>query len=414
MKIQRYFAREVLLAFTVSFLLFFFLFFLNQILLLAEDILEKKAPVDQVVILIVASLPSILALTAPFASLLGILLSVGRLAGDREVLAAQASGIPHRVLFAPVLFLGLIFTAGSFFANDVLLPQGAITFNKVYRQLILSTPELELGSYSVKFYKNFFLVTGRVEGRQVQGISLLDKTNRDDQQLITAKSARLMDHETLPGVLTLRFDDVIGVVPDARRPGTYEYYRADRLDYNIVLRDLIPSVPSVGPKEMRSLDLARQIALKETEVRLVQEDLNRLIDQEQDTLRGLYWLSQSHDPRTQSVLRSSMSRLTELKQRDLTDRVLVSWKTEFYQKFSIPLACLCFVFLAFPMGVLLQGRGLTGIIGLGLLAAVLFWGSLLLARNLALEFGWWPEVALFLPDILILLAGLPLFWRLRR
>jgi len=414
MRIQRYFAREILLAFAVSFLLFFFLFFLNQILLLAEEILKRKAPLGQVAILIIASLPSILALTAPFASLLGILLAVGRLAGDKEVLAAQASGIPHRKLFVPVVVLGLLFTTGSYLANDVLLPQGAITFNRVYRELILSTPELELGSYSVKFYKNFFIVTGRVEGRVVHGISLLDKTDRDDRQLITAKTARLMDHPTLPGVLTLRFEDVVGIVPDAQRPGAYQYYTADRLDYNIVLRDLVPSAPSVGPKEMRSFDLARQIAVKQAEVDRAQADLRAAIAQEEGRLSTLWWVQGMGDATQQADARQAVNRLTELRSRDLTDRVLSSWKTEYYQKFSIPLACFCFVFLAYPLGVVLQRRGLTGIIGLGLLTAVLYWASLLLARTLALEWQWPPEIALFLPNLIILGAAVPLLIRMGR
>jgi lipopolysaccharide export system permease protein len=414
MRIQRYFAREILLAFAVSFLVFFFLFFLNQILLLAEEVLKRKAPPAQVALLIIASLPSILALTAPFASLLGILLAVGRLAGDREVLAAQAAGIPHRHLFVPVLLLGAVFTLGSYLANDVLLPQGAVTFNRVYRELLLSTPELELGSYSVKFYKNFFIVTGKVEGRTVQGVSLLDKTDRDDRQLITAKTARLIDHPTLPGVLTLQFENVIGIVPDARRPGSFQYYTADRLDYNIVLRDLVPSAPTVGPKEMRSFDLARQIEVKQAEVDRAQADLKASVAQDESRLSALWWATGLQDSASRMQAREIVSRTTDLKSRDLSDRVLSSWKTEFYQKFSIPLACLCFVFLAYPLAVLLQRRGLTGIVGLGLLTAVSYWASLLLARTLALEWGWAPEIALFLPNALILAAAAPLLRRLVR
>jgi len=412
MRIQRYLVKEVVLAFAVSFLVFFFLFFLNQILLLAEDVLKKKAPFDQVLVLIIASLPSILALTAPFASLLGILLSVGRLAGDKEILAMQASGIPHRALFAPIAALGLVFTIGSYLANDVLLPAGAVTFNRVYREMLLSTPELELGSYSVKFYKNFFIVTGQVEGRTVHGITLLDKTAQDNRQLITAKTARVFEDPSLPGVLVLRFEDVIGIVPDAKRPGAYEYYTADRLDYNIILRDLVPSAPEVGPKEMQSLDLARQIERKQKEVERAQFDLNRSILREKNRLSTLWW--SAHTDAGRSAVYESAGRLYELRSRDLTDRVLSSWKTEFYQKFSIPLACLCFVFLAYPLGVVLQRWGLTGIIGMGLLAAVVFWALLLVARSLALEWSWPPEIALFLPNLLILAAGAPLLWRLRR
>jgi lipopolysaccharide export system permease protein len=412
MRIQRYLVKEIVLAFAVSFLVFFFLFFLNQILLLAEDVLKKRAPFDQVLLLIIASLPSILALTAPFASLLGILLSIGRLAGDKEILAMQASGIPHRHLFVPVAALGLVFTIGSYLANDVLLPAGAVTFNRVYRELLLSTPELELGSYTVKFYKNFFIVTGRVEGRTVHGISLLDRTSQDNRQLITAKTARIVEDPSLPGVLILRFEDVVGIVPDAKRLGSYEYYTADRLDYNIVLRDLVPAAPEVGPKEMQSFDLARQIAEKEKEAARAQADLISATVKEQARLSTLWWTAKTDAGR--SAVAESAARLAELRSRDLTDRVLSSWKTEYYQKFSIPLACLCFVFLAYPLGVVLQRWGLTGIIGVGLLTAVAFWASLLLARTLALEWSWPPELALFLPNILILAGGTPMMLRLRR
>jgi len=110
MTIRWYIAREVLLAFAISFLFFFFIFFLNQILLLAEELLKRKAPPEEVLLLLLYSVPAILALTAPFASLLGLLLSVGRLAGDREILAAQAGGIRHFTLFLPALLLGALFT----------------------------------------------------------------------------------------------------------------------------------------------------------------------------------------------------------------------------------------------------------------------------------------------------------------
>lgn len=414
MRIQRYFAKDILLAFAVSFLLCFLLFFLNQILLLAEKILSKKAPLEQVLILVVASLPSILALTAPFASFLGILLAVGRSAGDKEILAVQASGIPHRKLMVPVVLLGLVFTAGSWVANDILLPRGAIVFNRVYRELALSTPELELGSYSVKFYKDFFLVTGAVQGRHVQGISLLDKTSQDNYQLITARSAELVDDPKLPGILTLRFRDVLGIVADARKLGTFDYYRADQLDYHVVLKDLIPSSPSLGPKEMQAVDLARQIHLKDASVRQAVNDLKLEIQKQRSEVVRWFWFRGTDLDQGLETAWDSVERVRDLSSRDLTDRVLSTWKTEYYQKFSIPLACLCFVFLAYPLGVILYRSGLTGIIGVGLVAAVGYWALLLVARSLALEWQWPAELALFLPNFVILTASVPLLWRLRR
>ncbi len=414
MTIRWYIAREVLLAFAISFLFFFFIFFLNQILLLAEELLKRKAPPEEVLLLLLYSVPAILALTAPFASLLGLLLSVGRLAGDREILAAQAGGIRHFTLFLPALLLGALFTAGSFFANDVLLPAGTVNFGKLYRSMLLSTPELELGAYSVKFYKNLLIITGAVSGKTFQGVSVLDKTSRDDNRLLTAKIARLVDDPNQPGVITLHLEGVTGVIPDGRRLGVYDSFQAKSLDYNIVLKDLAPSLQTLGPREMPTYELARQTQLKQNELDGQYQEGQRTRAVLVARLSSLFWSGAASDPATRQALDDLAARIREIDQRDYNDRVVQAWKTELYQKYAIPLACVCFVFLAFPLAVLQNRRGMTGIIGIGLLAAVVYWGSLLGARTLSLEWGWNPEISMFLPNALILFASIPAFLRLRR
>jgi lipopolysaccharide export system permease protein len=77
---------EVLFAFFIWFLFFFFVFFVNQFLLLARQILEKKVPLQQVILLLVSSFPSIISMSMPFAALLGTLMTIGRMASEKEVL----------------------------------------------------------------------------------------------------------------------------------------------------------------------------------------------------------------------------------------------------------------------------------------------------------------------------------------
>ena len=165
-----YLSREFLLSFLVAFLFFFFIFFINQMLLLAEDILTRQVPFLDVVRLIVYSMPSIVALSFPFGSLVGALMTVGRLASDNEIIAFRASGIPNRRLFVPMVVLGVIFSLVSFVMNDYFLPLGTINFGKLYRELIFSNPELELESYTVKNYENTVIVTGEVSERTIKDL----------------------------------------------------------------------------------------------------------------------------------------------------------------------------------------------------------------------------------------------------
>ncbi len=102
-----YIAREFFLSFLVSFLFFFFVFFINQLLLLAEDILEKQVPFVYVMRLIFYSLPSIIAISFPFGTLVGTLMTYGRFSSENEILAMKCSGITYDRIFLPVLVIGI-------------------------------------------------------------------------------------------------------------------------------------------------------------------------------------------------------------------------------------------------------------------------------------------------------------------
>ena len=118
MRIQRYFAREILLAFAVSFLLFFFVFFLNQILLLAEDILKKRAPFDQVAILILAIPGSIVHLILGH---IDLILALGLSAGSIPLAYLGANiAVRMRADVLKKLFAGsLVVFAAYFFYSQL-------------------------------------------------------------------------------------------------------------------------------------------------------------------------------------------------------------------------------------------------------------------------------------------------------
>ena len=91
--IFRYIFKELFLYFAVCFLFFFFIFFVNQILVMAEEILSKKAPLKDVMLLMFYSLPFIVATAAPYAALVGTLMGLGRFVSDLEFVSMNALGI---------------------------------------------------------------------------------------------------------------------------------------------------------------------------------------------------------------------------------------------------------------------------------------------------------------------------------
>ncbi|MFW6337866.1 MAG: LptF/LptG family permease, partial [Alkalispirochaetaceae bacterium] len=207
--VWRYVLQEFLFSFLVAFAFFFVIFFVNQLLLLAEEILTKDVALFDVLMLIVYALPSIVALSFPFASLVGALMAVGRFSSDNEIIAFQASGIPLSRLFLPMLILGALFSFASYMMNDYFLPRGTIQFGRLYRELLYSNPALELEPYSVKRYQNDILITGNVQGRNIGSFAIIDRDEEGKRRVIVSTDATLTRQgERDAGVISLELSDV--------------------------------------------------------------------------------------------------------------------------------------------------------------------------------------------------------------
>src|SRR6056297_4243826 len=209
-RISLYIGSEFLFSFFVAFLFFFGIFFVNQLLLLAEEILAKDVGLFDVALLIIYSLPAIVSFTFPFASLVGGLMAIGRLSSDSEILAFRASGIPYRRLLYPLVIVGILFSMISFVMGDYFLPRGTINFGKLYRKILYSNPALELEPYSVKQYQDTTLITGEVDSGMIEDLVIIDTTEKGEQRIILSRRALLREETEQAGVIGLHLSDVFG------------------------------------------------------------------------------------------------------------------------------------------------------------------------------------------------------------
>jgi len=400
-----YLLRDVLFSFFVSFLFFFFIFFVNQLLLLAQEILTKKVPFLQVAQLVVYTLPTVIAMAAPFASLVGTLMTVGRLTSDNEVLVLLSSGLSYANIFLPALAVGILISLGSFFTNDVLLPAGLLEYHRLYRRILLSTPALELESYAVKRFKDTVVVTGEVSGRAINDVLIMDKTSDGERRIILAKNAELKDggKEGLSLDLTDAFMQSSKEV--ARRD--YDYASASFLRYWVPQDDMIQAVSSIGPNEMSSLDVYKSIRQKETTLQGKLDQQNcRTVNAALELERSLRQGPGGRLWNRRLGLGEDFVRETEQYLRLTADRSLLIYRLEFYRKFSLPFGALSFVFLAVSLGLLAKKSGQTVGFGLGMIISFIYWAMLFGGQILGGRLGYPPFWCMWLPNILAITIGL--------
>jgi lipopolysaccharide export system permease protein len=350
-----YIAREMLLYFFICFLFFFLVFFVNQILLMAEDILSKRAPLSDVFFLVVYALPSIIATSAPFAALVGTLMGIGRLVSDREILSMNALGISLHFVLLPVLAVGILISVGSFLTNDILLPAGTIQFNKLYRKILTSTPALELESNTIKRNQNAIVVTGTIRNGIMDSLLVIDSTAEGKKRIISSTDAVIVKSTNDAVLMTLQMNNALVSSLDMKDNNSWDVFRASNITYSILTKNILSSYSTaISPREMSSLDLFREI---------------------------------------------------QKKKNDPDKRTLNMYQMEFSKKFSIPFGAFFFVIIAFPLGMTSRSNGQSAGFILGLLIAVLYWAFLIGGQTLSLRLGLNGTFMMWLPNILVLVFG---------
>ncbi len=383
---------------------------------MAEEILSKRVPFNQVMLLLLYSLPAIVAMAAPFASLVGILMAVGRLSSDNEVLVLLSSGFSYKMIYLPIIVLGILISLVSFVANDILLPMGTLEFGKLYRKILIASPALELESNTVKRYKDTMIITGQASGKAIDNVIIVDRTGDGERRIISAKHTELLSDKDQTVLSINLYDAFMQTFKDSNRLD-YDYARSKVLQYSISQSNISQVFGTLGPREMSSADVWKEIRKKQNAVDMrVDAKRQALFEQAlklESTLRMYsgYPFDQNRVTQQLSGLGNEVKSLRDMAE----DRNLKMYKLEFYKKFSIPFGALSFVFLAIPLGLFARKSGQTVGFGFGLFIAVLYWALLIGGQTIGSRLGYSPFWAMWLPNIMaITIGGLLGLERIRR
>lgn len=361
-----YLVKELFLYFAICFVFFFVVFFVNQILLLAETVLRQRVPVSKVVLLIVYSLPSIVAQSAPFATLVGFLMCIGRMATDNEILILRASGIRYSFIAVPVLIMGLLISLLGFAMNDYFLPLGLLKYNRLRKEIIQNDPAVEVEANSVKHMNGTTMVIGGVDDDGViTDLVIFDKDSSDrDRVIITGRSEVAKSDE--PGIL-MQFGMSGATVLEVDRMNnkSFDVFESQKIQLNVFDSILIPS-EGVQPREMTSYDLWKIIQIMKKDENVKYKMMNR-------------------------------------------------YNLEFAKKFSLPFGSIFFALLAFPLALIFGKRdGQTLGMIFGIIISVVYWAASILGQMFGVRSGWNGFWMMWGPNFFIGIVGLLLYLALRK
>src|SRR3954471_13230337 len=123
-KLNRYIISEILGPLGLGFLVYTFILLIRFLFQSAEMIIRRGLPAPIVGRLLLLTLPNIVVLTLPMSLLFGILIAVGRLSSDSELIAMRSSGISLLTLYKPILMMSAFFTLLNTVLMVYVLPWG--------------------------------------------------------------------------------------------------------------------------------------------------------------------------------------------------------------------------------------------------------------------------------------------------
>ena len=175
---------------------------------LIRKIVEFGLPLFLAIKVLFYSLPSFLVLSFPMAVLLSTLLAYGKLSANSELLALKSIGIKTSRIIAPAIAVSIFMTGLTFYFNDNLVPASNKLAESTLRAGIGSSFSSEKGRDNIMFsrygsriesatnkptktntYLTHIFYASLFENNIMQGVTVLDFSRQDIQQILKAKSA---------------------------------------------------------------------------------------------------------------------------------------------------------------------------------------------------------------------------------
>ena len=411
--LYRYVGREYILSFIVAFLFFFFIFFVNQILVLAQKILLKNVRVMDVIMLVIFSIPQFLMYTMPFSSLASASMVIGNLSSQNEILALRSSGVHVRNIFMPILIISLGFSAATLMIADRMIPYTTELYKDLYAKILQSVPTLELESYSSTRFGKRVISNGLVDGNTLHDVVIFDDTNSRESRVISATEGSITVIDIDRYLYRIDLVDPEIMITDSSSLESYSLASASNMELYLDLSSSASGFVNITPSQMsiRQLQAAAEERLSEQQSIEKQRQTN--ISYNAQKLGEALMKIEENEISVSMVLNYAEDLSDSLNSQGFSFYYQY-YRSELQKKIALSLACTFLVFVAFPISFFKVRNGRLLGFALSMFVACAYWFFIYYMHVRAIKSALHPAVFMWLPNAVVFAAGLILLWRTRK
>lgn len=420
MRLTRYILRMHIGPFLFGTFAVVFIFLLQFIFKFLNDLVGKGLSYWIIGKFIFYNLAWMLVLAVPMGVLVSTLMSYGKLSGNNELtIVKSAGGSAFKAMF-PAIAGGALLFLGLYLFNDRILPE---TNHKAYvmqtdiRQF-RPTAAVEPGQFSTLERYNVLAREVDREHDVLKDVTIYGKQG-GMLNIINAERAELAYSKDMTKILMTL---VNGEVQRINQNALGDFRRIVFREYEITMgtsnqqfRQSDPTSFGRTDRTMNIVQMQERVDTARAQQQRAEENLARQLDRQFRKDSVVVETATNAGPLTRdraaqsalaklSGIRGELQRLGNdvMRARKEANKYLV----EIHKKYAIPAACLIFVFVGAPLGIVVRrgNFGVSAVIALGFF--IVYWACLVVGEKLADRDLVHPAVGMWLGDMVVGVLGI--------
>jgi len=429
--IYKYILKAHVAPFILSFFIVIFVFTFQFIMKYIDQLVGKGLSWWVITQLITLNLAWMVTLAGPMAALVASLMAFGSLSFTNEITIMQSSGLSRIKMILPVLIFSGILCYGLIVFNNRVLPEANHRVRVLMTDIQKTRPSfvIEQGRFTNDISGYNLLVKKTFENsNKLEGIFIIDNSGPVYSNTLTADSGQIGFSKDNKKMMLELYN---GEIHQLSKKSSGSDYRKIKFEKHIVNIDASgfgfstsdESAFSRGDREL-SADSMRNIVAKINSDYKLDLD-NTIISVQVLSLEflNLKYNTSGLDSTAKAnnllIAQSLINRLAGYKAKYLNrskveqanNNQINIYLVEIYKKYSIPFACIVFVLIGAPLGIITKRGGFGVAAGMSLGFFLLYWTCLIGGEKLADRELLSPFLSMWVANILLGIAGLYLIFR---
>ena len=425
--INKYIFKELLTPFLFALIILLFVLITQTFVKHIDKFIGKGLSVSIMFKYILFNSGWIFSLAVPMATLVATMMAFGRLSSDNEITAIKASGISNSKLLKPTLLFGLLLVMIMIPFNLWILPEMNFNNGLLNREISTNRPDIQIQAHQKnELFGKIIYISEEYNG-QFYDISIFD--NNSNNNSIFAEKGSMKAFKD--GILLNLYSGTL----HSYNKNTNEYQKTSFDNYQLTIpfqetnmaggplirtdRQLsfFKLIEKINNRKKEFSNLNNKILYDSNKLDSLKTRENKL----QKKIDSLAKLSKNED----SAYNDSFIEINKIKNQisnliikiknnkvmiPITLKKINQTYVEIHKKIAIPFACLIFILIGIPLGIISKNGKFTINIAISLTFIIIYWAFLNLGEFLADENKISPFIGIWSGNFSMGILALYLFY----